>query len=375
MRLWVFILFARLWCVPGRNRPHRVLRSHLRLSPSRPPLPSGKSLNPLPRLTLRICPMMRFCHAPGVNLDDRLRDVPGFSLFRRSSSLASHPTTQGISLRGIGSSAASRTLVLFDGLPANDPFGGWVYWSRLQSGQHRGGRDFARGFDERLWRPGDGRSGFAAHVDTRGPPFSQGLSKQAMRGLQTRAEATRTCGDQWVFPALVPWLEISDGFFMVPEGLRGSIDRKADVDFITGDARLDFFRDQDQLTVRSNIVAEQRINGTSLRNNSSSLGTVGAHYQREGLSITGYHLRGTLRSTFSRVNAARDEEALTLLQRVTSEDSGGSVVWSRSQNTWNLILGADTHRASGMSRDTVVLQRLSAQAGREALATGSLCAG
>jgi len=41
---------------------------------------------------------------PGVNLDDRLRDIPGFSLFRRSSSLVAHPTTQGISLRGIGSS-------------------------------------------------------------------------------------------------------------------------------------------------------------------------------------------------------------------------------------------------------------------------------
>ena len=43
---------------------------------------------------------------PGVNLDDRLRDIPGFTLFRRSSSLVAHPTTQGISLRGIGSSAA-----------------------------------------------------------------------------------------------------------------------------------------------------------------------------------------------------------------------------------------------------------------------------
>jgi hypothetical protein len=41
-----------------------------------------------------------------------LRDVPGFSLFKRSSSLVANPTTQGISLRGIGSSGASRTLVL-----------------------------------------------------------------------------------------------------------------------------------------------------------------------------------------------------------------------------------------------------------------------
>ena len=68
---------------------------------------------------------------PGVNLDDRLREIPGFTLFRRSSSLVAHPTTQGISLRGIGSSAAGRTLVLYDGLPLNDPFGGWVYWSRV----------------------------------------------------------------------------------------------------------------------------------------------------------------------------------------------------------------------------------------------------
>ena len=68
---------------------------------------------------------------PGVNIDDRLRDIPGFSLFRRSSSLVAHPTTQGVSLRGIGSSAAGRTLVLYDGFPANDPFGGWVYWSRM----------------------------------------------------------------------------------------------------------------------------------------------------------------------------------------------------------------------------------------------------
>ena len=46
--------------------------------------------------------------SPGTNLDDRLRDVPGFSLFRRSSSLAANPTTQGISLRGIGSSEIGR---------------------------------------------------------------------------------------------------------------------------------------------------------------------------------------------------------------------------------------------------------------------------
>ena len=47
-------------------------------------------------------------------LDDALRQVPSFSLFRRTSSLAAHPTSQGVSLRGIGPSGVSRTLVLLD---------------------------------------------------------------------------------------------------------------------------------------------------------------------------------------------------------------------------------------------------------------------
>src|SRR5256712_9110138 len=64
-------------------------------------------------------------------VDDLLRQVPGFSLFRRSSSLVTHPTSQGVSLRGIGPSGASRALVLLDGVPINDPFGGWVSWNKI----------------------------------------------------------------------------------------------------------------------------------------------------------------------------------------------------------------------------------------------------
>src|SRR5438874_1978200 len=70
-------------------------------------------------------------NTPAQTVDDLLRQVPSFSLFRRSSSLVTHPTAQGVSLRGIGPSGASRALVLMDGVPINDPFGGWVQWSRL----------------------------------------------------------------------------------------------------------------------------------------------------------------------------------------------------------------------------------------------------
>ncbi|HEV2697318.1 MAG TPA: carboxypeptidase regulatory-like domain-containing protein, partial [Terriglobales bacterium] len=53
----------------------------------------------------------------GLTLDDVLRQVPGFSLFRRSSSRVANPTTQGVSLRGLGASGPSRALVLEDGVP------------------------------------------------------------------------------------------------------------------------------------------------------------------------------------------------------------------------------------------------------------------
>ncbi|MEO8070921.1 MAG: carboxypeptidase regulatory-like domain-containing protein, partial [Acidobacteriota bacterium] len=49
--------------------------------------------------------------SPAVVADDVLRQIPTFSLFRRTSSVATHPTTQGVSLRGIGPSGVSRTLV------------------------------------------------------------------------------------------------------------------------------------------------------------------------------------------------------------------------------------------------------------------------
>src|SRR5687768_16343577 len=51
---------------------------------------------------------------PSLTTDGALRYVPGFSLFRRTGSRTSNPTTQGVSLRGIGASGASRALVLLD---------------------------------------------------------------------------------------------------------------------------------------------------------------------------------------------------------------------------------------------------------------------
>ena len=77
-------------------------------------------------------------------LDEALATVPAVSLFRRTSSLSANPTTQGVSLRAIAPSGAGRTLVTLDGVPLNDPFGGWVIWSQLPP-ESLEGLDIVRG--------------------------------------------------------------------------------------------------------------------------------------------------------------------------------------------------------------------------------------
>jgi len=64
--------------------------------------------------------------APSHELDQLLKDVPGLQLFRRSDARSGHPTSQGVTLRALGGNASSRALLMLDGVPQSDPFGGWV---------------------------------------------------------------------------------------------------------------------------------------------------------------------------------------------------------------------------------------------------------
>ena len=61
-------------------------------------------------------------------IDDILRDVPGLQYFRRSDARSANPTSQGVTLRALGGNASSRALLLLDGVPQTDPFGGWINW-------------------------------------------------------------------------------------------------------------------------------------------------------------------------------------------------------------------------------------------------------
>ena len=69
--------------------------------------------------------------ATAPRVDEALTLTPGVQLFRRTSSAAANPTTQGLTVRAIAGSGAGRALVTLDGVPQGDPFGGWVLWSGL----------------------------------------------------------------------------------------------------------------------------------------------------------------------------------------------------------------------------------------------------
>jgi iron complex outermembrane receptor protein len=94
------------------------------VTPARAPQKAGDALSPV-----TVVPAAAIADSKAV--DETLRNDPAFATFRRSSSLVADPSSQGVNLRGIGPSGISRALVLDDGVPLNDGFGGWVYWDSI----------------------------------------------------------------------------------------------------------------------------------------------------------------------------------------------------------------------------------------------------
>jgi outer membrane cobalamin receptor len=300
---------------------------------------------------------------PGVNLDDRLRQVPGFSLFRRSSSLVANPTTQGVSLRAIGSTGASRTLVLWDGVPLNDPFGGWIYWTRVNP-------DF---IDRVELVPGgntavfgyDAMGGAIALFST--SPQHQHLLASYFGGGENTQDLSGGYSNLWGRFGVSADVRAfrTDGYYIVPEPYRGSVDDQANVHFVTGTLNLDYLGDFDHLAIRLNTLAEERQNGTVLQTNSTSLGTLSTNYthswQHDEFAFIGYYSQEQFHSTYSAVAGDRDSERLTSKQTVPVEDIGGAAYWQHHASRWNTFVGMDTDDAHGISNDfsysTMVLTR------------------
>ena len=289
----------------------------------------------------------------GTNLDDRLRDVPGFSLFRRSSSMVANPTTQGISLRGIGSSGASRTLVLWDSIPANDPFGGWVYWTQFVPGEI-GRVEISRGAATSAF--GDRALTGAIGLFSRAPEKLHAFGDYEY-GNENTHDLSAGLSYVWRRAAIsgVARAFDTDGYFIVPENIRGRADTRANVRFVTAAVDIDEYTSIGNFFFKTNILAEERKNGTVQTHNSTGLGTISLRYVREfandSLSISGFHTQEGFHATFDTVTSARNVDTLAYTQTVPNNAVGGTAVWQHHSTAWNLLGGADVYRADGTSTD------------------------
>jgi outer membrane receptor protein involved in Fe transport len=282
--------------------------------------------------------------SPALTLDDQLRQIPGFSLLRRSSSLTAHPTSQGVSLRGLGPSGASRTLVLFDGAPLNDPFGGWVYWDRLPLSALQS-VEVARGSLSQLY--GSAAMGGAVQLVPRAPrpdTFEATLRGGDRATLDVEVfAADAAASGAWGY-TLAGRLFGTDGFFVVAPEDRGAVDRPAGVDFGTLFGRFE----RGRYHVDANAFREERENGTALQTNDTTVRSLAAGWSGDHWEWDLFGQSQRFRSTFSRVLPDRSREFLTAEQDFETTGWGGATAW-RSGN--GLLLGADARRASWDDQD------------------------
>lgn len=289
-----------------------------------------------------------------ITLDDALRQAPGFSLFRRSNSLTANPTTQGASARGVGASGASRVLVLDDGVPLNDPFGGWVFWDRLP----RLALDHAevlRGGGSALY----GSSAFGGVVQlspqTAGNLASVEASGDSLNGHDVQGRLSRQFRGWTLFADGESFG--NDGAFVVAHSDRGLVDTPATLSFGSGMARVQHSVGRSGTAfVSGALFSEDRNNGTRLQINSTHLGElrggIDAEAGRNVFSVRVYGTGEHYHQSFSSLAADRNSEALTRWQTAPSDQAGFSAQWMRPVSVLRFSLGMDGRVVHGETNET-----------------------
>jgi len=314
---------------------------------------------------------------PALTTDDLLRQVPGFSLFRRSSSRVANPTTQGASLRGVGASGPSRALVLEDGVPLVDPFGGWVYWDRIPRAGLSSVEVF-RGGSSSLY--GSNALGGVVQFLSR-VPEGPSASVDVSYGNQDTPDLSLWAGtalSRWDFQTSAD-LSKTDGYILLPSSQRGPVDRPADSEHATLSASAGYrFADRGRFSLTGGYFTESRDNGTVLQHNSTATGfgsvaidtPIGDRAQLSARlfgQVQGYD------QTFSSVRTTtvpRDTEVLTDIQRVPSQQLGGAAQWTESLKSNTLIAGFDSQETMGASNEQLVLASMLSVAGGRERSTG-----
>ena len=290
---------------------------------------------------------------PALRVDDVLRQVPGFSLYRRSDSRTANASNQGVSLRGLGGTAASRALVLEDGFPLVDAFGGWVYWDRVPRASlanvevFRGGASNLYGSDAL-----GGVVQFITHQPER-PAFTLETSYGNER-TPDLSFWTGTRVGRWDV-SLASEMFRTDGYIVVPTWQRGSVDTPAN----SKDATIDLtvgrqLGEKGRVFARGSFYTEFRHNGTPIQTNDTRMGegALGLDQQFGSDSFT-FRAYGQVQGydqRFSSVAANRNSESLTDLQYVPEQVGGGAAQWTHFFGQHQtLIAGMDVMEVMGAS--------------------------
>ncbi|HYE76196.1 MAG TPA: TonB-dependent receptor plug domain-containing protein, partial [Blastocatellia bacterium] len=276
-------------------------------------------------------------------IDDLLRQVPGFSIFRRSSSVVANPTTQGVSLRGAGATGASRTLVLADGIPLNDAFGGWVYWDRVPRAAVEQ-VEIVRGGTSDLY----GSDALSGVISLTTQPANRRLSFEASYGSLQTADTSFFAGHQFNRWGLSVTGEAyrTDGYFILAPEIRGTADERAASQHRVLTLRTERFfgnNRENRIFARGSLFDEDRKNGTQLQRNDTaheSIAVGGNFRTPDGSNWQSviYANQQRFHQTFTAVAANRNSENLTRVQAVPSRDLGLSFNWSRSFADRQLIV-------------------------------------
>lgn len=277
-------------------------------------------------------------------LDDVLRQTPGFTLFRRSSSRTANPTTQGVTLRGVSGSGASRTLVLADGVPLNDPFGSWVYWNRVPMAAIDR-VEVVRGSAGDLY--GADALGGVIQVLTFSPtrPRLRGTLEGASHGTRRASLYGGTMLGGWTATVAGEWLG-TDGVVTIAPEDAGLVDIRAESDYRTGFVGLGTVRDAWHAGLRLSAYDEDRGNGTPAQVNATAWRQIGADAGGiAGGGVWEARVAGggqEYYQTFSAVAADRRSERLTTEQWTPSDFFSAHGQWTTTLGRHTLLAGAET---------------------------------
>ncbi len=299
-------------------------------------------------------------------VDDSLRQVAGFTLFRRSSSKTSNPTTQGANLRGISGSGASRAAVLFDGLSLNDAFGGWTYWTRVpkvaveQAEVLRGGASQFYG-DTAL-------SGAVNLLSAKAEENQPIFRLETSAGLQKTFDGSifTAYGKRgWFFDLALESFQ-TRGYIPIAKEERGAADSEANSRHNNGLLTIGKkFGETARFFARGNLFSERRDNGTNLTDNRTYFrqGAFGADLANKNFGA--FQLRSFIETqvydqTFSAISNNRNTETLSRIQRVPSEAFGANLFWVNVFGKHAVASSFEFREVRGASDETVFINNRAA---------------